>query len=105
MRLLVDAQDDGAIWRVEVKPDKERSSFLVMAIGVGLAAPIPSYFNCTDARPGAAPIVSETAVFNLSGESSSGKSTAGNVSLSVSSSPERAGTFDFTPRGLAEFVS
>jgi hypothetical protein len=83
----------------------ERSSYLVMAIGVALAAPIPSYFRMHGPRPGAAAIVSETAVFNLSGESSSGKSTAGNVSLSVSSSPERAGTFDFTQRGLSEFVA
>ena len=89
----------------EVLKCAECSSFLVMAVGVGLAAPIPSYFKLHGRRAGAAPIVSETAVFNLSGASASGKSTAAKVSLSVSSSPERAGTFDFTPRGLSEFAA
>ena len=102
---IVDCVGSRKGYEREVLKIAERSSFLVMAIGVALAAPIPSYCRLHGPRPGAAPIVSETAVFNLSGASSSGKSTAGNVSLSVSSSPVRAGTFDFTQRGLSEFVA
>ena len=102
---IVDCVGSRKGYEREVLKIAERSSFLVMAIGVGLAAPIPSYFKLHGREAGAAPIVSETAVFNLSGVSSSGKSTAAKVSLSVSSSPERAGTFDFTPRGLSEFAA
>jgi Domain of unknown function (DUF927) len=50
-------------------------------------------------------LVRETAVFNLSRKSSSGKSSVCLAAMSLAGSPDRAGTLDFSRRGLAEMAS
>jgi hypothetical protein len=82
------------------------STYLAFAIGVALAAPLPSYVNLRRAAgDDVAPLVRETAVFNLSGISSSGKSSVGLAAVTLAGSPDRAGTLDFSRRGLAEMAS
>jgi len=77
------------------------SSYLAFGIGVALASPLPSYLKFR--RDGEeSSQLPETAVFNLSGRSSSGKTSVALASISLAGSPERAGTLDFTARGLAE---
>src|SRR5262249_56141833 len=51
------------------------------------------------------PLVRETAVFNFSGTSSSGKSSVCLAALSLAGSPARAETLDLSRRGLAEMAS
>jgi Domain of unknown function (DUF927) len=83
-----------------------KSTYLAFAIGVALAAPLPSYVNLRRAADDdLAPLVRETAVFNLSGISTSGKSSVGLAAVSLAGSPDRAGTLDFSRRGLAEMAS
>jgi hypothetical protein len=82
------------------------STYLAFGIGVALAAPLPSYVNlCRAADDDLAPLVRETAVFNLSGKSSSGKSSVCLAALTMAGSPDRAGGLDFSRRGLAERAS
>jgi hypothetical protein len=82
------------------------STYLAFGFGVALAAPLPSYVNLRRAAgDDLAPLVRETAAFNLSGISSSGKSSVGLAALSLAGSPDRAGTLDFSRRGLAEMAS
>jgi hypothetical protein len=83
-----------------------KSTYLAFGIGVALAAPLPTYIRLRGQHAGdVVDALAETAVFNLSGPSSSGKSSVGLASLSLVGSPSRAGTFDFTRRGLAELAS
>jgi hypothetical protein len=82
------------------------STYLAFAIGVELAACLPSYVKLrSEGKSERAAPVSETAVFNLSGKSSSGKSSADLAAISLAGSPERAGSLDLTRRGLAEMAS
>jgi uncharacterized protein DUF927 len=82
------------------------STYLAFGIGVALAAPLPSYVKLRRKQDESIPeLVRETAVFNLSGESSSGKSSVCLAALSLAGSPDRAGTLDFSRRGLAEMAS
>jgi hypothetical protein len=82
------------------------STYLAFGIGVALAAPLPSYIKLCRKQDDSIPeLVRETAVFNLSGESSSGKSSVERAGMSLSGSPDRAGTLDFSRRGLAEMAS
>ena len=83
-----------------------RSTYLAFSFGVALAAPLPSYVKLL--REGGRDkeaLVTETAVFNFSGESSSGKSSACKAALSLVGSPDRAGTLDCSRRGLAEMAA
>jgi hypothetical protein len=80
-----------------------KSTYLTFAIGVALAAPLPSYLRLfRGGRRTDASHLTETAVFNFSGESSSGKTSVTLAALSIAASPERAGTLDISHRGLAE---
>jgi hypothetical protein len=82
------------------------STYLAFAIGVSLAAPLPSYVRVRrSADDDLGPLVRETAAFNFSGVSSSGKSSVCLAALSLAGSPDRAGTLDFSKRGLAEMAS
>jgi hypothetical protein len=82
------------------------STYLAFGIGVSLAAPLPSYMSVRrSADDDLGPLVRETADFNFSGRSSSGKSSVCLATLSLLSSPDRAGTLDFSKRGLAEMAS
>jgi hypothetical protein len=82
------------------------STYLAFGIGVALAALLPSYVSLR--RVGdddLAPLVRETAAFNLSGTSSSGKSSVCLAAMTLAGSPDRAGSLDFSRRGLAEMAS
>jgi hypothetical protein len=82
------------------------STFLAFSIGVALAAPLSSYLRLyREADDPQDLILTETAVFNFSGKSSSGKSSAGLAAMSLIGSPERVGTMNFTERGLAEYAA
>jgi hypothetical protein len=82
------------------------STHLAFAIGVALAAPLPSYVSVRrSSDDDLGPLVRETAVFNFSGTSSSGKSSVCLAALSLAGSPDRAGSLDFSKRGLAEMAS
>jgi hypothetical protein len=81
------------------------STYLAFAIGVELAACLPSYMKFRGRANGEnfTP-VSETAAFNFSGKSSSGKSSICLAAISLAGSPKRAGSLDLTRRGLAEMA-
>jgi hypothetical protein len=82
------------------------STYLAFGIGVALATPLPSYVNLRrTAGDHVATLLRETADFNFSGPSSSGKSSANLAAMSLAGSPERAESFDFSRRGLAEMAS
>jgi hypothetical protein len=82
------------------------STYLAFAIGVALAAPLPSYVTLRRAAgDDLGPLLRETAVFNFSGTSSSGKSSVCLAALSLPGSPARAQTLDLSRRGLAEMAS
>ncbi|UGY16793.1 DUF927 domain-containing protein [Bradyrhizobium septentrionale] len=82
------------------------SSYLAFGIGVALAAALPSYIKLRRDQTGDEHNhLTETAVFNLSGRSSSGKTSLSLAAMSLGGSPERAGTLDFSRRGLAETAS
>jgi hypothetical protein len=82
------------------------STYLAFGIGVALAAALPSYVSLRRAgNDDLAPLVRETAAFNLSGTSSSGKSSVCLAAMTLAGSPDRAGTLDFSRRGLAEMAS
>jgi hypothetical protein len=84
----------------------KKSTYLAFAIGVALAAPLPSYVNFRrDENDDMGPLVRETAAFNFSGTSSTGKSSVCLAALTLAGSPDRGGTLDFTRRGLSEMAS
>jgi Domain of unknown function (DUF927) len=82
------------------------STYLAFGIGVAVAAPLPTYVKLARKQDESIPeLVRETAVFNFSGKSSSGKSSVCLAAMSLAGSPDRAGTLDFSRRGLAEMAS
>ena len=82
------------------------STYLAFAIGVELAACLPNYMKFRPHAKGEILVpVSETAVFNFSGESSSGKSSACLAAISLAGSLGRAGSLDLSRRGLAEMAN
>jgi Domain of unknown function (DUF927) len=82
------------------------SSYLAFAIGVALAAPLPSYVSLRrTSGDDLGPLLRETAVFNFSGTSSSGKSSVCLAAISLAGCPARAETLDLSRRGLAEMAS
>jgi hypothetical protein len=114
-RPRLDGVDSAAFIDVRGTPEGARQSVLKLArhstylsfgIGVELAACLLSYLklrpDCKGER--AMPVV-ETAVFNFSGLSSSGKSSACLSAISLAGSPDRVGSLDLSRRGLAEMAS
>lgn len=93
--------------KAEVLKLARKSTYLGFAIGVALAAPLPTYLRLRGEETGSSAeiLLPESAVFNFSGPSSSGKSSACLAALSLGASPERAGSFDFSRRGLAEMAT
>lgn len=81
------------------------STYVAFAVGVALAAPLMTYVRLHSRTGSAANLLPETATFNFSGTSSSGKSSACLGALSILGSGRRAGKLDFTQRGLAELAS
>ena len=82
------------------------SSFLTLAVLAIVASPIRRYMElrASASRP-RAPLISETATFNFVGKSSSGKTLAGQVAASVTGHKDSASKWDFSRRGLEEFLS
>jgi hypothetical protein len=93
---------DGTISNV-LKP-AQCSSYLAFGIGVALAAPLPTYLKVRSGGVGDS-LLTETAVYNLSGWSSSGKTSVSKASMSLVRSFDEGGTFEFSARGLAEMAS
>ena len=82
------------------------STYLAFAIGAALAAPLRSYIRLYgSASRQHSSFMSEGAIFNFSGPSSSGKTTSLLSAMSLAGSPERVGTFDSSKRGLGETAS
>ena len=103
---LVDVKGDPSGTTEQVLKLAVHSTYLAFGLGVALAAPLPTYLKLyRDENDEVIAFLTETAVFNLSGESSSGKSSVCLAAISLGGSPERAGTLDFSPRGLAELAS
>jgi Domain of unknown function (DUF927) len=101
--VYIDRKGTSKGFRNEVLKLARCSTYLAFDIGVALAAPLPAYLktrgegNRHDDR-----IIAEPAIFNHSGTSSSGKSSALMASIAVAGSPDRMLSHDFTARGLAE---
>ena len=85
----------------------QQSTFLAFGIGVALAAPLPTYMKLRGRKKDGlnVQLLTETAVFNLSGPSSSGKSSVSKACMSLGRDPDEVGTFNFSARGLAELAS
>jgi hypothetical protein len=82
------------------------STYLAFGFGVALACPLPSYLKLHPKPANEETThLTETGVFNFSGRSSSGKSSVILAAMSLAGSPDRAGTLDFSKRGLAEMAS
>ena len=82
------------------------STYLAFAIGVAFAAPLPSYLRLRgNPNNRELPVLTETAVFNFSGKSSSGKSSAALAAMSLVGSLDRAGMVNFSERGLVEYAA
>ena len=72
------------------------STYLAFSIGVALAAPLSSYLRLNRREQDLRDLVlTETAVFNFSGKSSSGKSSAGLAAMSLIGSPEQSRDDEF----------
>src|ERR1035437_4855678 len=86
-----------AAWNHDVGKVAADSTYLTFALCVTLGAPLPTYVldRCQKR------LVSETAVFNFSGESGSGKSSINRAAAGTFGLP-RLGKWDFTRRGLEE---
>jgi hypothetical protein len=83
-----------------------KSTYLAFTMGVGLTTPLPGYIQVfRREKPDIKTLLSETAVFNLSGDSSSGKTKAGLAAMSLAGSPDRAQTLDCSRRALAEMAN
>ncbi len=90
---------DRQSWNCDVGEIALKSSYLTFAMGAGLAACLPSYVYASTN----APLLSETAVFNFSGESGSGKTVVTEAIAGLCGPPRLIAKWDFTRRGLEEF--
>jgi hypothetical protein len=87
-------------WNRDVGEVALKSSSLTFGICTALAAPLPTYIQQqTNER-----LLSETAVFNLSGESGSGKTSVVRAAAGTFGPPDLLRKWDFTRRGLEEFA-
>jgi hypothetical protein len=86
-------------WNRDVGEVAVYSTTLTFAISLSLACPLPNYVLANSKRR----LLSETAVFNLSGESGSGKSSIGRAAAGTFGPPDLIRKWDFTRRGLEEF--
>ena len=88
-------------WKTTVAPIVAQSSFAAVAVLIGLAAPLVSYVgqHISD-TPGLSPLLSETAIWNFSGGSGTGKTTLSRVAAGLFGSPDAVFKWDFTRPGL-----
>jgi Domain of unknown function (DUF927) len=94
-----DRSDDWDSWNVDVGKVALKSSFLTFGLCLSLASPLPSYVRAHAGKR----LLSETAVFNLSGESGSGKSTIARAAAGLFGPPDLIAKWDFSRRGLEEY--
>jgi hypothetical protein len=82
------------------------SSFATLAVLAMLASPVRKYLElrASPSRP-RAPLISETATFNFVGLSGSGKTVLGAIAASVTGHPENRAIWDFSRRGLEEYLA
>ncbi len=85
-------------WELEVGDVACRSSFLTFGLCLPLACPLPSYLVANSRER----LLSETAVFNLSGESGSGKTSIVRAAAGIFGPPGLLRKWDFSRRGLEE---
>ena len=89
-----------AEWDTDVGQVALESTSLSFGLCLALACPLPSYVLArSDER-----LLSETAVFNLCGESGSGKSSIARAAAGTFGPPDLIRKWDFTRRGLEEYA-
>lgn len=90
-------------WNSSVGKLCSRSTYLSFAVCEALAAPLPGYAAAlSEAGGDHKPMAAETATFNLSGESGTGRTECARVASSVVGHPDGFSSWNFTPRGLVE---
>jgi len=83
----------------------QHSTFATIAVLTVLASPVPAYVLLRKSEdPRWRPAVSETAIINFAGESSSGKTLANAIAASLSGDPSDRAKWDFTRRGVEEYL-
>lgn len=95
-----DRRGKRADWNRDVGEVALKSSSLTFGICTALAAPLQTYVQ----ERANVRLLSETAVFNLSGESGSGKTNTVRAAAGTFGPPDLLGKWDFTRRGLEEFA-
>ena len=89
-------------WQKYIAAPLVHSTVATFSIGAGLGASLPGYLEMhRSSNPDLPVLVSETAGFNISGESGSGKTTNNKIVSSLSGPPILCG-WDFTPTSLEE---
>jgi hypothetical protein len=96
---LGDRRGERDNWNRDVGEVALKSTPLTFGLCLSLACPLPSYVR---ANRGVR-LLPETAVFNLSGESGSGKSSIVRAAAGLFGPPDLIGKWDFTRRGLEEY--
>ncbi len=85
-------------WEIKVGELARKSSFLTFGLCLPLACPLPSYVMAN----GQQRLLSETAVFNFSGKSGSGKTSIVRAAAGIFGPPGLLRKWDFSRRGLEE---
>jgi hypothetical protein len=93
-----DSQGSKAKWEKDVGELALHSTFLTFGLSLSLACPLPSYVLARSNQR----LLSETAVFNLSGDSGSGKTSVVRGAAGVFGPPDLVRKWDFSRRGLEE---
>jgi Domain of unknown function (DUF927) len=97
---LGDCHGSQASWNLDVGEVALRSTFLTFGLSLSLACPLPSYVLARSSQR----LLSETAVFNLSGGSGSGKTSVVRAAAGVLGPPHLVRKWDFSRRGLEEHM-
>jgi hypothetical protein len=96
---LGDRCGDRDSWNRDVGKVALKSTPLTFGLCLSLACPLPSYVRANSGVR----LLPETAVFNLSGESGSGKSSIARAAAGLFGPPDLFGKWDFSRRGLEEY--
>jgi hypothetical protein len=95
-----DRQGDRESWNRDVGKVARKSSYLTFAISAGLAACLPSYVLDRTKTP----LLPETAVFNFSGDSGSGKTVLDAAIAGLVGPSRLIAKWEFSRRGLEELA-
>jgi Domain of unknown function (DUF927) len=92
-------------WGRDVGKTARKSSYLSCGLLIQLAGCIPSYIEWRmKGTTGLTPILSETATFNIEGESGSGKTNIARAAAGLIGPPHLIAKWDFSRRGLEELA-